>query len=303
MARTLDFVIQKARKKFGTSDNTLESNIVDLVKDNLREICSDFPYWWLCIEPGTVVPAAFSGYASSGDVGTKLAGRWLDQGWMITEPGVEYYPIYVANTDSVTAPTDWVQCEAAQLLHVKRYSHTGAFQSDLDVVDSNNYFSRGAMLSSVERGNPTVAYCHTINEVSYLRLNPTPNDYHIMSVSFQLATPPFYTSGADESCLALRYYPNLVQYLVMMEYAEWFHEVNMYQLYKQKLYGDTDRGVVRSDILNAGLIGKMKTDTDRRYMQQVDETGEWESSRDALGRGGYGHHRAGESYYYGPSGY
>lgn len=303
MGRTLAQLLVQARSIFGKSDYDLESQITDLIKDELRSICSDYPYWFLAVEPGTLVPAAFSGYASSGDVGSKLAGRWLDQGWMITQPGVEYYQMYVANTPAVGTPSNFVACEVACLNHVKSFQHNGAFKMDYGVGNSNMYLSRGSLSGNPAPNMGGMAYCYTINSTSYLRINPIPTDYEILSVSFQLALPPWYASGSSEMSLMSEYYPDLLKYLMLLQYAEWFDEPGREGKFLERLYGSTDRGIVRSDIPKAGLVGKMKTDSERRYGQQIEEIPHFHSSMETVGRDGYFPHRAGASYYIGPPGY
>ena len=304
MARTFDTIIQKARRKFGKSDFELEQDIRCLVEDELREICSDFPYWFLAIEPGMMLPGLFDTFPDMGDVGTPLAGRWLDQGWLITEPEVGQYPLLCAiEEDPVLGPTNFTHCEAAALNYVKVFSHTGGFLNDYEVGDSNHFLSRGSINGDPAPSYNGIVWAHTINEQTYLRINPIPTDYQILAVSYQLAYPPSYPSGSDVSNLILRYYPNLIQYLVMMEYADWFNEPQRYAQFKMKLYGDTDRGVVRSDLLNCGLIGKMKMDTDRRYGQMSEESPFYESLTDSVGRNGYSTHRPGSGYYLGRPGY
>ncbi len=79
--RTLAYVILQCRKKFGKSDLELENGIADFIKDELRLICSSFPYWFLKVEPGMLVPSLFSTYPAQGTAaGTLLAGTGSTKG-------------------------------------------------------------------------------------------------------------------------------------------------------------------------------------------------------------------------------
>lgn len=302
--RTLSYAILQCRRKFGKSDLDLENGIADFIKDELREICSSFDYWFLSVMPGMLVPSLFSSYPADGTAaGTLLAGNWLDQGWLRVESGVEYYPIYTAHMPNPMTPQGWGLGETSRLLFVKKFSNAGVFQSDLAVGDGSQFLSQGGFATNTRPPGATMVWPHTVDGVTYLRFHPTPTAPDIYAVGYQLALPPWVQVGTAWTNLILQYYPKLILGLCGMQYAEWFHEPQQYEFYKRMVYGDTDYGATRGDIPNWGLIGKMKQDTNRRPFQENHETGYWDSISEAVGRDGYDRQGPGGLYYDGPSGF
>jgi hypothetical protein len=294
--RTLAYCTSKVAAKFGKSSTALEADIADFVKDRLRELCSDFDYWFLRVIPGYDFPEDFP-YAV---LPSPVQGRWVDQGWLLTQPGVESYKVWTSNITIPGGTPDWAAGEVARLGYVKRYTETGSFQADIEIVDSNQYWSGGAITSDTGTGYPKRVTIQTSEGASYLRISPIPDDVHVLAVSYLLAYPPWYTSGSSQSSLLLRYYPRAMMSLVGLEYAEWFHEPQMMDYYTKQLYGDTDDGKVRGDIANSGLVGKMKRDTIKREWGDIDELGYFESVSAAIGRDGAFGRNPGDSYYTSP---
>ena len=302
--RTLAYAILQCRRKFGKSDLDLENGIADYIKDELRQICSSFPYWFLKIEPGMLVPSLFSSYPTQGTAaGTLLAGNWLDQGWLRTEPGVDYCPVYTAQMANPVHPQGWGLGEVASVAHVKQFSNNGNFQADLEITDSSGFLAQGGLNTNTLPAGATTVWPHTVDGVTYLRFHPSPTEYTIYSVSYQLALPPWVQVGTAWSNLILQYYPKLILGLCGQQYAEWFHEPQMAAFYKQMVSGDTDYGAVRSDIPNWGIIGHMKADTNRRLFGEHHETGHHDSISAAIGRDGYEGRGPSGLHYNGPSGF
>ncbi len=304
--RLLSYVTERVKAKFGKTSATLEGYIADLLRDRMREICSDFDYWFLKKHPGFYVPSQFPYADSATAVAAIVVGRFLDEGWFLTEADKEYYKLYtsdVADPGTVPGSRSWVATEASRINFASRYSLEGAFQSNLEVPGSEQYFATTVLSRESASGKPVRIWPHTVDGVTYLRLVPIPDDVYLMCVSFQLAYPPWFSSGGSYTNLMLQYYPRVMHCLAGLEYAEFFHEVKMVQYYMRELFGDTDRGHIRSDIANAGLVGKMKFDTIKREQQDTEEIGFYQSSSDAVGRDGTYRRLPGDSHYFGPSGY
>lgn len=294
--RPFSWAVRTAINDFGKSDRRLEEQLYLSVTDLLREICVDFPYWFLTVEPGIVVPAALPYAVAPTTFLSPGNTRFLDQGWFLTSTGVEYYPLFVA-LDQL-GNQNWAPVEASQIHWVNQYTIEGGFCSNIAVNDSEVHFSQGAPRTS-NPGVPQSVMPYTQNGVTYLRFNPVPQDEYLIATSFQLAYPPWIQVGNEITNWAFQYFPRLIELCVKICYANFYHEVEAKKDYMRELYGDAG-GKVRSDIPFGGLIATMKNDTWKRNEQRTQETPLMRSSLDAVGRGGYGQRRPGSSYYTDP---
>ena len=264
----------------------------------MREICGEFPYWFMTVDPGVDV------YADIPIPESTVPG-WIDKGWFITEEGRAEYDLQVA-VDMSTTESLIANCEASQIKFVKRFDLTGALLADLTATDPNAYLSwgnlQGANSTGVYKGAPLLYSLYTRDGNSHVRLNPIPDRKYLISISWDLAYPTWFQLDNGITNLMLMHYPRAVQCIVGMQYARWFKEAELFELYRKELYGDA-RGRVRSDIPDYGIIGLMKKDTNRRLGQDTQEI-EWHaSSRAATGRGGSYRRSPYDSYYIGPGNY
>lgn len=292
--QTLGEIKTGIKLEFGKSSPRLDAVMDDRITDELREICSDFGYWFLRIDPGFKIPPLFpiTTYPAYG------LTPWLDNGWFLTTAGVDYYPVAVASTGTPLVPATWGYCEASKLNWVKRYDPSGSFQTDLKVVGSNLFWS--APDTGRQVGCPYAAMLQRgVDGKTYIRLHPTPNDTFLMQCSFQLGVPPWVGSGDSRYNLMSTVYPKCIKYLAGIVTAEFFHDAKELAKYQRKLYGDTDYGNATTMVPNHGLVGKMKRDTELREIQDADELPYYQSMGEALGRGGSPGHSPGGLYYYG----
>lgn len=292
--RPFSWATESAFRDFGKTDRRLEEQLYLSVTDRLRELCVDFPYWFLTVEPGVIVPAALP-YTSAP---TTFPGpsRFLDQGWFLTQPNVEYYPLFTA-MDSLQN-TGWGPVEASQIHWISQFTLEGGFCSNLPISESEAHFSLGSPRTQFTGAIRSVMP-HTINGITYLRFNPVPNDTYLMATSFQLAYPPWVSLGGDWTNWMFQYYPRCIELLVKICYAEFYHEVEAKKDYMRDLYGDAG-GKVRSEVPFGGLIETMKNDTWKRNEQRTQELPLGKSSLDAVGRGGYARRGPGGPYYQNP---
>lgn len=259
----------------------------------------EFPYWFLKVEPGSTVPQDVP-YASTPT--TFKMGRFLDQGWLLTEPGVESYPLYATVMDEgFDGANMWAPVEACQVHYVYQFNLDGGFSTELMVGDSYRYFGRGMPITSQTGSTAFTVFPQTFNGYTKLRFNPVPDNYYLMCTSFQLAYPPWIGYGPNVTNWMLMYYPELVQTLVKMQYAEHYHELQALQYYERQLYGDAG-GRNRGDVPFPGLLADMKMDTYKRAEQQSQEMEHYISSRQALGRGGFYSRQPGDPFYMDPPG-
>lgn len=297
---TIGDIKNSIRLEFGKTSPRLDAVIQDEVTARLREICSDFPYWYLKIDPGFDLPAGFP-YTDPDDLPSPGAGNFLDQGWLLLEPTQEYYPLYLPTTGTPGEPASWVQVEASRINYAKTYSIQGGLQNDLGVNGGNTYWSGPSM--SRDPGSPQgIMLQNAVDGKSYIRLHPTPSEPCLLALSFNLATPPWIGSGDFAVNFITKYYPRMVKLVAGLCYADFFHDAKMYSKYSRELFGDTDDGKNTSNIPNGGLVGKMKRDTEFRDIQESDEMPYYASMSESLGRGGYNSHYPGAPFYLGPSG-
>lgn len=271
------------------------------VTNKLRRICVEFPYWFLKVEPGTEVPQNIP-YATA-PTSFKM-GSFLDQGWFLTSPGVATYPLFATVMgDNIDGSNNyWTPVEAQQIHYVYQFNLDGGSSNELVVTDSYGYFNQGIPSANLGSSKNFVVYPQTFNGFTSLRLNPVPDSTYLMCTSFQLAYPPWIGEGPGMTNWMLFYYPEVIQLLVKLQYAEHYHELQALQAYQRELYGDGG-GRNRSDIPYPGLLADMKTDTYKRDEQQSQEVPWYRSSREAVGRGGQYSRSPGDAWYTGPTGY
>jgi len=297
--RTLAYSLYKVKARFGKSDPELEASIVNEVTDRLREICADYPYWFLSVEPGGI---AFPFDPAPSNPATH---NWFERGWFVTTVGVESYPLYV-QVDLSDDCTMMAPSEAKCMNWVKRFSLQGAMEADLRIVHSDAYLSwgnnQGGANTGMLKGAPYMAFPYTRNRATYLRLNPIPDKQYIIAASWQLAWPPWFAYGDCVTNLIMEYYPRVIECLIGLQYADFFKETEELAYYHNELYGD-EMGSIRPGLKNIGLVGTMRKDTIMRYSQETGEVEWFPSSRAAVGRGGAFRRQPSDTYYISPSEY
>lgn len=281
--------------EFGkTSARLTVDYVIDKVTDHLREVCSDFPFWFLRVDPGFKVPALFP-IETLPPFGLDT---WLDNGWFMTAPGVDYYPINFAAGGTPDEPTLWGAAEASRLNSVKIYTLSGHFQTDLKVVGSNLFWGNPDI--GRDRGKPYQATLQRGGDGRmYIRLHPVPSEVMLVCLSYQLATPPWVGAGDSRTNLMSVVYPRCLKALVGLVYCDFFHDAKAEAKYTKQLYGSTDYGNTSTMVPERGLIGKMKIDTEFREIQDADELPYYASLSEAVGRGGGPLPGPGAPFYYG----
>lgn len=294
------WAISSAKSRFGKTDRNLEAQLLIDVTNKLRRICVEFPYWFLKVEPGTEVPAAVP--YNTAPTSFKM-GRFLDQGWFLTQAGVGEYPLFARARPEGGLDTSrtWAPVEASQVHYAIQYHLDGGFGAELTIGDSYRFFGRGMPMSSTAGSTSFTVFPHTENGFTTLRFNPVPADTYLICTSFQLAYPPWFGQGPDFSNWVMLYYPELIQLLVKLQYAEHYHEKAALDDYRRELLGDAG-GRNRSDVPFPGLLADMKTDSWKRSEPQSQEMEHFRSSRESLGRGGYYSRSPGDPFYMDPPG-
>ena len=293
--RTLEYVANRAKARFGRTTTELEDQLILDLGQDLRGICAEFPYWFLSMEPSSV--ESFPGTLTDDDLErASIHGTWLDQGWFYTKPGRPEYEVWApAMFLPGHGASNWAPVELAQTLYVKQFDLSGSFVQSLPVTNLDMQLS-GANFSS--RGQPRNVVSFTRGHRTYLRFDPCPDEAYLFAVGGQLALPPWFSVGGSWTNLILAYYPRVMDTLAMMYYAEYFGEWEQRKAYRQILYGDSHGKFMTGT--DHGLIGMMKADTLKRNEEAQPEL-EWaDSSRAMLGRGGKYKREPGAAYYADP---
>lgn len=298
--RTLDYILERVRTRFGRTTPELEAQFVLDLTDMLRGICAEFPYWFLRLDPGTEAVAGFP-YANVAALASAVKlGAFIDQGWLYTTADTEGYGVFSslpgATADGMGSATRyWGKAELAMVNYAKVYDLDGNFLRDLKVVGGDVMFS---LANYTETGTPQRVLPASAGFQTTLRLSPIPDQEYLLAVSGQYAYPPWFKAGTSWANLLLIYYPRVMYHLGMMYFAEYFQETQLHEWHYNMLYGDGG-GRVRSDIPKIGLIGQMKIDTRNRESQETPDMVYGESVKDLVGRDGRSHiRRPGSGYYY-----
>lgn len=202
-------------------------------------------------------------------------------------------------------PTLNTPCEASRIQYCKRFDMNGSLLCDMEVVNSNMFFSYSNMQGTgtgLYTGPPNFLLPQSIPGQTILRLNPIPDRQYLLCISWSLATVPFFTYMNSVTNLMLMYYPRAIECLIGMMYADFYKDTVGFQKYAYELYGDND-GAIRAGQKSCGIIGSMQRDTEEKYRQQNEELAWTESSRSAVGRGGSYRRSPLDPYYSSPTPY
>jgi hypothetical protein len=286
--RTLDYLFNRVKTRFGKSTPELEAQFILDVTDELRVISAEYPYWFLKVEPGGEVPAGFL----SGTLPSPDQDGWMDSGWFQTSPDVQDYT--ARDRGSNKWDPGWFPVEFSQINYAKVYDLDGHPLRDLKVVNGDLFHS---FVDFSNRGTPNRIFPVTDGYSTKLRLHPIPDQEYMVAISAQFAYPPWYRHGNTYTNSLLAYYPRAMYHLGMMYFAEYFQEMALYQFHKEVLYGKV-KGSTRSDNPDYGLIGAMKMDSERRELQQTPDISYGESVKDLVGRDHRAHLRRPGGVYY-----
>lgn len=284
--RTLEYLFNRVKTRFGKTTPELEAQFRLDITDELRVISAEYPYWFLRLEPGSLVPGLMQAGIAPTDIGPS---GWLDKGWFQTTVDQSDYAMYIQGVNE-----QWYPVEIAQINYAKVFSTSGQCLRDLKVVNGDLFHS---FVNYDETGTPNKVFPVTDGYQTSIRLAPIPESTYYVAISAQYAYPPWFKYGSTYTNALLAYYPRVMYHLGMMYFSEYFQEPNLYQFHKEVLYGKV-RGSTRSDNPDYGLIGAMKMDSERREMQQTPDISYGESVRDLVGRDHRSHlRRPGGGYY------
>lgn len=289
------YVLQRVGERFPRTDSVLQAMITnDIFKNFIREICSQYPYWFLKVVPGHTFPASFPLANEAALTSyTKVTGAWLDRGWLHVQPGVARY-VFSAPAEFGESFDDdasfWSDVQIQQLDYVKEFNLRGSFIRDLECKPGSGHFTQTDWSS---RGQPAIALWETGvddsgNRISWLRFNPTPQNHAIYAVGFTLRVPinydPDSPSTGNTTNRMLEEYPEVFIHAGMLQAAEYFNEARNIEYYSKKLWGIPNDGGKGKTKQAEGSMAKMKRDTERWHRQNNDSIPIFLGARGAVGR-------------------
>lgn len=245
---------------FIRSDSAVETELDNFFDVWVSMLCRHFPWWVTTIYPGDL-SASFPLTLSSV---TKLAGDWIHRGWFVTTAGQETYVLRAPYDDSIIDTVDdWHIAEATKVHYVKKFTSKGAYEFDLfmgtphEAAQRTNYGDASS--------EPWHYWLDTIpgenGLVSAIRMHPVPSEVKLYQCSFSLAHCPTYQDDSMEYWNRfVTYCPEVVKLYLLMKLSRHFGEVELFNFYREELFGNPPRGHNAGvDQIHGGLLGDMKT--------------------------------------------
>lgn len=252
-------------KTFPRSYADAETILVSQFDQWIGLLCRHFPWWVTTIYPGDL-SASFPLTLSSV---TKLAGDWIHRGWFVTTAGQETYILRAPYDDGVVdESTDWHQAEVQQVMFLHAFSEKGDFRFELE-GNTPHQLNRATSYSHTQ-GEPVHYWLDTIpgesGLVSALRLHPTPSEVKLYQCCFALAACPSYTVSANDYNRFVTYESEVVVLYCLMKLARYFNEPELYENYREELFGNPPKGNKYGvEVINGGLLGDLKESSNRRH--------------------------------------
>ena len=271
-------------RKFFRNKPDAQAMFDDQIQTWVDELSKAFRFWFLEIEPGSNYDWQTTPVTLSSTVPTRLAGQWVDRGWLVLSPGVRSYDLYAPfeNEEVLSGPSWWHLARAGKVYYVKLFDGAGVFQYDLPAVDSNQHLS--SQFNMTNGGKPAHYFWETNESKSTLRFFPTPGEYMLAAVKFKLEQPPIYESGGQEYHRFLTFAPRVLEYYCLIELAEFFDEPNIQDRFAARLYGKPTMGLDLAIQQETGLIGDLVRQTRNYHAQQTNQLQRHVSAKAAVGR-------------------
>lgn len=268
----------------------------------VRTICSEYPYWFLRVEPGNVFPKSFP--ISSDDLlgWDRPFSRFLDRGWLLVDSGDDTYSIATTALPGYGDQNSdfWDFVPIQQVNSVKEFDMSGDCVKSLTI-------SRGSRALSNKtynkEGQPSEVLWETGQSVDYqtfswLTFNPKPDRTRIYQLDFFLSYPldffPIPNNQEVYSNSFIQNYPEVAVAIGMLYYSEWYNDARLMTYWDQKLHGNA-QAVTASN--REGLIGGMRKDSVRRKDQGTFSVPVYTGGREATGGGNRPYWKGRRSYY------
>lgn len=261
MAKTLANVIASVRARLPKWDSGLETELNSHLEEVIRDICKQYPYWFLKVNPGAAFAASFfPGDEASLAAATPVKGNWLGRGWLRVDEGTSRYLVYspaVPGPDHDSDGTKWFATPVQRIDSVYVVEPEGTLTgTEIPCYNAANSFEAtgGSKYSSGSSELRQVVWENVMESgetVTYLNIFPEPTKDFLLAFNYTVQYAADYTIGASSSnSLFLNYYETAVAAGMLMA-ADYFSDAPLQEYWMNKLYGKKP----------VGLIAGMKKDT------------------------------------------
>lgn len=235
-----------------------------------KALCRLHPWWFNTIRPGTVSGVfPVTDYDDLFSPAIPGQGRWFHRGWLATQVGVDAYE-FKAPFDDTLPDLGFADAQVSTITSIKGWSNEGGWRYEVPcrpqhfAMTGANFGTNGSDFYGCQ------AWVEHFPKISILRLHPTPMEEFILSVEFTLGNCPNFRKVADGP-----YYnrfvsaaPDVVIMFGLMQLAEYFDEMTMYNHYKEVLYGNPPLGVQVAGTQHGGYLANLRSQGADMYTSQ-----------------------------------
>lgn len=286
---TLAGIVNRVTTRFPRADSDFTAIISSDMIKWISTLSTYYPYWFLTMNPGQGIPdltapLTLSTLPTRGPAGS----RWVDVGWLVTQPNVStydfYHPLstelYLANPGTASL---WQSCKVQKLDYVLEFDNKLNYLQSLPCPEHGEAFG---FMSYQTKDRPCQAIWRKLESKSQIIFQPTPDDYYLYAIQFVIAEPPLYSvDGGDILNRWFTFAPEAVELYALIKAAEFFSEPQKVAEYTMQLYGNPPTGDYHSRMQFVGELGRLKKETASKQ-HRLQEQLEWFMSRQAA----YGTH-------------
>lgn len=265
------------------------SAIVDSNMESWLYELSDYPYWFLTIQPGDLLTTASSPVNLAALPNRGPSGSyWVDAGWLRTVANQAvydfYHPLDMEQYQASPATAAWFsQCKVQLVDYLIEYDSNKNFVNVLQVADMVDALGYSPYRQA---SRPTQAVWRKSETKSQLILQPTPDAAYLYACQFVLSNPPIYQSVGQYYNRWFTFCPEAVVLYGLMKAAEHFQEPAMQEKYEQELYGSPPKGMLAKQAPKQGVLGRLKKETQRQKERMYQKLRWYESQAAAQGQNG-----------------
>lgn len=263
--------------------------LVDTNMESWLYELSDYPYWFLTVQPGDLLSTASAPMNLAGLPNRGPAGSyWVDSGWLRVVPGRAvydfYHPLDMEQYQAAPTVAAWFQpCKIQLVDYVLEFDANRNFVNVLQVADMVDALGYSPYLQS---NRPVQCVWRKTETKSSIIFQPTPNKEYLYSIQFVLSNPPIYNSGGQLYNRWFTFCPEAVVLYGLMKAAEFFLEPGLQEKYEQELYGNPPKATNIKVAPKAGILGRLKKETARQKEKMYQKLRVYESMAAAIGRQG-----------------
>lgn len=279
---TIEAVKARIISKFPRASADFSTIMDSEIETWIAELADAFPFWFLTMYPGTSMQNLFPFTTVDLTHPAPIAGRWIDVGWLIVQPGVSVYDIYAPLEDSEAAnPTWWHPVKVNMVDYIYEFTNNGQFISSLPIPEYEDCL---AFISYKKTARPQQVTWRSDEAKSQLVFSPTPDKYYIYAVQFSIKNPPNYVDGLVTRNRFLTNAPGAVMAKGMLEAARFFDEAQLVDKWESVLYGQPlgTEGISNVGAVG-GILGRLKKETIRRGYQAREQVQSYRSMALATG--------------------